>query len=222
VRRWPRGLAAALAVSAALHGVLLAGWLLRPAHLAGPLTMAVSALHVRVVEAAAANATPPFATDTMAQPSPPVPNRAPVRAAEALPAKRSLSDSGPTALSARPAPATPTPPSLPPAPDYRGASGLDPPPVPLGDIEPVYPDAAGQQEGVVVIRLLINEQGGVDEVGIVRATPQGLFEASAVQAFGQARFSPGRWLGVPVKCQLTIEVHFAPINRGAAVSGRSY
>jgi periplasmic protein TonB len=111
---------------------------------------------------------------------------------------------------------------LPPAPAYLAAGRLDPGPTLLDVIEPVYPEEAKLQEGSVVLRLLINEAGTVDNVGVVRASPPGLFEASALEAFARARFSPGRMFGVPVKSQITIEVMFTPINRGAQVSGRSY
>ena len=111
---------------------------------------------------------------------------------------------------------------LPPAPSYRAAGTLDPGPKPLSDINPDYPVRAGQQQGLVVLRLLINEQGVVDNVAVVRSTPLGYFEESALQAFGAALFSPGRLLGVAVKSQITVEVEFLPINRGATVSGRTY
>lgn len=105
--------------------------------------------------------------------------------------------------------------------DYR-AVGLDPPPRPLNDIEPEYPLTQGLREGVVVLRLLINEKGIVDEAIVVRSFPPGVFDSSAVVAFGSAKFSPGMFLGLPVKSQLTVEVEFMPTNRGAAVSGRGY
>ena len=113
-------------------------------------------------------------------------------------------------------------PGLPPAPTYLAAGRLDPGPRPLEDVEPVYPEEAQLQEGSVVLRLLINEAGTVDNVAVVRAYPTGLFERSALEAFGSAKFSPGKMLGVAVKSQITIEVMFTPINRGARVSGRSY
>ena len=112
-------------------------------------------------------------------------------------------------------------PGLPSAPDYFAAGRLDPGPRPLDDVNPLYPDEGKQQEGSVVLRLFINESGLVDNVAVVRAYPAGLFEASALEAFGKAKFSPGRMLGVAVKSQITIEVMFTPINRGK-VSGRSY
>lgn len=113
-------------------------------------------------------------------------------------------------------------PGLPPAPAYLAAGRLDPGPRPLEEIEPAYPEEAKLQEGSVVLRLLINEAGRIDDVAVVRAYPQGLFEKAALDAFGSARFSPGMRFGVAVKSQLTIEVMFTPINRGARVSGRSY
>jgi periplasmic protein TonB len=111
---------------------------------------------------------------------------------------------------------------LPAAPQYRAAGSLDPGPKPLSDINPDYPTRAGQQQGIVVLRLLINEQGVVDNVAVVRASPAGYFEESALEAFGKALFSPGKLLGLAVKSQITIEVEFMPINRGATVSGRTY
>jgi periplasmic protein TonB len=107
------------------------------------------------------------------------------------------------------------PPSLPPAPDYLFSSRLQVAPQPLVDVEPVFPDRAGKQNGTVVLRLLINEKGDVDNVAVVRAFPEGFFEESALAAFGQAKFSPGKVLGVPVKSQMTIEVDFAWVRKDA-------
>lgn len=111
---------------------------------------------------------------------------------------------------------------LPAAPAYLVGARLDPGPRPLNDIEPAFPPEAGLQEGVVVLRILISEAGAVDDVAVVRSSPKGLFESSALAAFGSAKFSPGMVLGVPVKSQVTVEVSFTPFNRGAAVSGRGY
>lgn len=104
---------------------------------------------------------------------------------------------------------------------YRSAADLDPPPRPLEDIQPEYPASAGLQQGTVVIRLLINSSGEVDDVTVVDASPKGLFEASAIAAFGAAKFAPGRYRGVPVASQMTIAVDYTPTNRGGAVSGQS-
>lgn len=111
---------------------------------------------------------------------------------------------------------------LPPAVDYRFTVGLDPPPRPLKEIEPEYPKEGNLQVGTVVLRLLINEQGIPDDVAVVRASPKGVFENAAITAFRAAKFSPGKFLGLAVKSQMTIEVEFTPINRGGVVSGRGY
>jgi len=108
------------------------------------------------------------------------------------------------------------------APDYAFGVRLDPGPRPLSDIEPDYPDMAHLREGVVVLRLLISEKGAVDNVAVVRAEPRGIFEQAAIDAFSKARFSPGLAAGTPVKSQITVEVQFMPINRGARVSGKTY
>jgi TonB family protein len=108
------------------------------------------------------------------------------------------------------------------APDYLVGAKLDPGPRPLDDIEPEYPSEGQLQEGTVTLRLLISETGHVDNVAVVRSYPRGLFDRAAIDAFSPARFAPGLLLGVPTKSQITIEVHFAPYNRGSRVSGRGY
>jgi TonB family protein len=132
-------------------------------------------------------------------------------------------------IAAEPAPAASMPvarsqaePGLPPAPAYLSGGQLDPGPRPLQDVEPAFPDEAGLQHGIVVLRLLINEFGVVDQAAVVHSAPKGLFEKSAIEAFAAARFSPGMLLGLPVKSQVTIEVEFAPFNRGANVTDRTY
>jgi len=117
-----------------------------------------------------------------------------------------------------------SPVAAPPAPavTYQGAMGLDPPPRPLGEIDPLVPEAAGARGGVVVLRLYINEHGTVDRAEVLRSTPPGLFDASAVDAFSNARFSPGYLAGVAVKSQMTIEVKFRALGSGAESSIRTY
>jgi len=107
-----------------------------------------------------------------------------------------------------------------PAPRYYLAAELDRRPEPLQAIEPEIPEDAGGAEGSVVLQLRIDERGSVDEVVVIRAQPQGLFEASALAAFSRARFSPGMLRGVAVKSQLLVEVQFR--NRQPIASGRGY
>lgn len=128
----------------------------------------------------------------------------------------------PTQAASVPAARSQAEPGLPSAPAYLSGGRLDPGPRPLQDVEPAFPDEAGLQHGVVVLRLLINEFGVVDQAAVVRSVPKGLFEKSALEAFAAARFSPGMLMGLPVKSQVTIEVEFAPFNRGANVTDRTY
>ena len=163
--------------------------------------------------------------------SPTAPPTAPPTASPTIAVSKSAAVGASTLASLPPVVASPPKPeapgsapseTLPAAPQYRSAGSLDPGPKPLSDINPDYPARAGQQQGVVVLRLLINEQGVVDNVAVVRAAPAGYFEESALEAFGKALFSPGKLLGIAVKSQITVEVEFMPINRGATVSGRTY
>lgn len=169
----------------------------------------------------------PAATERRADPDPrptDTPRAAPPRAvASAAPAAPPLFAADPAAANAPTVVATDAEASsLPEEPDYRHAATLDPGPRPLTAIDPVYPPEARLQEGVVVLRLLISAEGTADRVDVVRSQPRGLFEASAIEAFGRARYAPGRMLGIPVASQITIEVRFSPVNRGARVTGRTY
>lgn len=105
--------------------------------------------------------------------------------------------------------------------EYRSV-GLDPPPRALDDISLEYPPIAGAREGSVVLQLLINEHGVLENVIVVGSNPPRLFDEAALTAFRSARFSPGRYMGVPVNSQLVVEVVFTPINRGASVSSDGY
>ena len=215
--------AAVLALS--LHALLLAPG--RPTLIGSATQEAPPVMHVRMLTPETLNRADSAAP--LAVPAAPLPalmaaNAVAARPTGSVPAP-SVMSSGGAAKSQTPAMTTPpaalSEPGLPAAPDYFAGGTLDPGPRPLQDVDPAYPEEAKQQEGSVVLRLLISESGLVDNVAVVRAYPAGLFEASALEAFSKAKFSPGKMLGVAVKSQITIEVMFTPINRGK-VSGRSY
>lgn len=107
-----------------------------------------------------------------------------------------------------------------PAQRYYLASELDRPPSPLQPVEPENPVESGSREGYVVLHLLIDERGSVDEVAVLRAEPSGVFEKSALAAFGSARYSPGIRSGAAVKSQLVVEVQYRLETR--PVTGRGY
>ena len=150
--------------------------------------------------------------------------RPPPQPRAAVPETRPAIRSPAEAPASEPVTADTSPVAAPPAPavTYQGAMGLDPPPRPLGEIDPLVPEAAGARGGVVVLRLYINEHGTVDRAEVLRSTPPGLFDASAVEAFSNARFSPGYLAGIAVKSQMTIEVKFRALGSGAESSIRTY
>jgi protein TonB len=231
------GLANALLLSLLVHGMLLTG--VRPGS-ALDFERTSRSMQVRMVSV-------PDTKTTLPAPSfpPPAVPLHPTRPLPEAASRRDSTESGPRPalpkpeLAARAAeppvpraaevPVVPAPPasdfpSIPHvrAADYQFGPRLDPGPRPLGDIEPVFPREAGLQEGAVVLRLFIDEEGHVDDLVVVSSSPRGLFEKPALAAFGVAKFAPGMVLGVPVKSQVTVEVNFTPYNRGAGVSGRTY
>ena len=234
---WPPRLWVAVGVAVAMHAALLA---LRPSGASGRhVAPAVRAMAVRMVEPVADPIAPTAARAPVAEPTP-VAVASPAAAADAsalpTPARsakaargRATGPDGVATARPEPAPRAPAPaamPSdtqaaLPAAPDYALGIRLDPGPRPLDEIDPDYPDP-NMREGTVVLRLLISEKGQVDNVAVVRSEPRGVFDQAALDAFGKARFSPGLAAGTPVKSQIMVEVHFAPINRGSRVSGRTY
>jgi len=110
------------------------------------------------------------------------------------------------------------------SPRYYLGPELDQRAIPLQAIEPEYPVAAGVRDGALMLRLLIDERGRVDDIAVVRAEPEGVFESSARSAFAGAPFSPGVREGAPVKSQLLIEVNYRhrtgdPVSRSGAAYG---
>jgi protein TonB len=238
-----RRVGAALLGAIALHALLLAarpGSLASSSYVAPPAAPAMAGRLLRpTVAGATAISTGPVSpsvpTDAGLPPAapaePPLPTKASVQAGGSAAPATMVGPADVPAASAEGRATAPTSPSadpkgadaaLPAAPDYAFGIRLDPGPRPLEDIEPEYPDPVHLREGTVVLRLLISDTGRVDNVAVVRAEPRGVFEQAALEAFSRARFSPGLAAGTPVKSQITVEVQFVPINRGARVSGRTY
>jgi periplasmic protein TonB len=98
--------------------------------------------------------------------------------------------------------------AVPRAPRYLAAHELDRRPQILSHVEPHFPALALVPTGRVVLRLYIDETGGVDAVAAESADRTGEFEAAAREAFAAARFLPGIKDGVPVKALVRLEVLF--------------
>ncbi len=202
-------LSAALAASVALHLALMLGVGARPASPAGGRW----AIRAHLIPASAS---------VVALPSAPSDAKSPIEAPEAEPV------APPTPQPEETAQAPPPPPGGVPFigdPTYYPARQLDVYPRALERVEPAYPEQAAQrnQSGVVTLLLLINELGSVDDVSVLSAEPEDLFEASAIAAFRQARFTPGEKDGRKVKSRLVVRVNYDldPVDPGGPESRRS-
>lgn len=87
-------------------------------------------------------------------------------------------------------------------------------PQPEGGIEGIYskikyPETAQKAgvQGKVYLLIYINENGGVDDVKILKGLGAGCDEA-AMQAVKETKFSPGKDNGVAVKVKLSLPITF--------------
>ena len=105
----------------------------------------------------------------------------------------------------------PTPP--PPAPEPEGpilVSGEVVPPVKVNAPQPVYPEAArrARLQGVVVLKAVIDKNGDVTDVQILRDLPMGLGEM-AKQAALKWKFKPATLHGKPVDVYFNLTVNYS-------------
>lgn len=89
---------------------------------------------------------------------------------------------------------------------YLPAAALDVLAVPLQPIELALPPEAPKGELRLMLRVYINERGGVDAVEPEQPDPSGILEHEARRVFLSARFAPARRHGVAVKSYKRIEV----------------
>lgn len=76
-------------------------------------------------------------------------------------------------------------------------------------VKPKYPEVARRmgKEGLVVLRVLVDEKGKVKEVKILRSAGFG-FDEEAEKAIRQSLFEPAKHKGKPVACYVKIPVRF--------------
>ena len=82
------------------------------------------------------------------------------------------------------------------------------PPEKVFDVAPIYPDeaqAAGVQ-GVVILDVLIGEDGSVIEADVVRSIP--LLDQAALDAVYQWRFEPTFLYGEPIEIEMDVTIRF--------------
>lgn len=84
----------------------------------------------------------------------------------------------------------------------------------LRQVEPDYPLAARKAgiETRIVVRALIEPDGSVSQVEVVRGAPELGFDASAIEAIRQWLFSPPKVAGVAVRAWMVIPVNFKLTN----------
>jgi protein TonB len=103
--------------------------------------------------------------------------------------------------------ALPPPPAPEPIAPIRLHSGMKAP-VKIADVAPVYPALArnARIQGVVILEAVLNPQGGVESVRVLRSIPQ--LDQAAVDAVRQWRFTPALLNGQPVPVVMTVTVNF--------------
>ena len=81
-------------------------------------------------------------------------------------------------------------------------------PVKIADVAPEYPAIArsAHVQGVVILEAVLNAQGGVETVRVLRSIP--LLDQAAVVAVQKWRFSPALLNGQPVPVVMTVTVNF--------------
>ena len=82
-------------------------------------------------------------------------------------------------------------------------------PVVTHRVDPVYPDMArkGRIAGMVIVEAIINKDGSVEQVKVIKGLPMGMSE-SAIEAVKQWKFKPGTMNGEPVDVIFNLTVNF--------------
>ena len=104
-------------------------------------------------------------------------------------------------------------------PTYYQAKQLDVYPQPLEPIKLNYPDRAAAQrlDGILLLLLLIDEFGVVNDASVVEARPEGYFEEDALSVFRGMRFSPAQKNGRSVKSRVLLQVSYSYGDSAGAV-----
>ncbi len=90
------------------------------------------------------------------------------------------------------------------------AGQLDVIPAPSFKRHPRYPYRAKRMgiEGSVAIRFLVDEQGYVSNITVIKAEPPGIFEQAVLDAVSIWKYTPGELMGTKVKAWVTTTVIF--------------
>ncbi len=99
------------------------------------------------------------------------------------------------------------------APGLKGqynADELDSPLTPLAQVPPVYPHRATRRgiEGWVTVQFVVTKTGTVEDIKIVEAEPETIFNQSVINCLKQWKFKPGTVEGVPVPALARTTIRF--------------
>jgi len=96
------------------------------------------------------------------------------------------------------------------APEEPVLAGTEDVPVPrrVAFVQPVYPPEAAARglRGIVILSLIVDETGRVEDVEVVRSVPP--FDDAAIAAVRQWSYEPTRIAGQPVKVRITVPISF--------------
>lgn len=87
---------------------------------------------------------------------------------------------------------------------------VDQPPQASYQASPVFPPRARARgiEGFVVFSLLIGVTGEIEQIEVIEASPEGVFEEAATQGISQWRFSPALYQGQAVRSWAKQRIRF--------------
>lgn len=91
---------------------------------------------------------------------------------------------------------------------YIPRAWLDVPPVLLRDVHVAFPPVEGFVELTIDVALLVDDAGIVQHVEVRTPDVHEAFVQAVTDAFSKGRFKPGEIAGVPVPCELRIQVEF--------------
>lgn len=82
--------------------------------------------------------------------------------------------------------------------------------IPLAKVAPVYPLHAARRgiEGEVQVQFLVTAQGTVQDIEILAAEPEEVFDKSVIDCVSRWRFQPGRVQGIPVAALAQTTIRF--------------
>jgi protein TonB len=197
-------LAFAIALSAALHIVLIPFLAMRPG---GSAILHSTPIQARLVRAESAPAparrVPVPVPRALVPASPPAALSQPVSGQDDLDKPQPRVDDAGAAT-----------PGLPAIPDlvHYAANDLDVYPQLQGALNADYPQPARAQgiAGTVTLLVLIDEAGRVTGTSVVDAVPEGLFDDSARQALSRAAFIPARREGRRVRSRILVSISYDP------------